>query len=210
MRNIEAHGGAKRLTLLVLLVLSNEGRNELLRRLLRCAPQPLTAALASAGTATKGERQAFSPSGLINKGADKLTKKQQDIIKEIKGIVVRDNVTRSGTNLRTGIFTIVKTPDLIYSKENSSYPSASWIAGIIIHDSLHPDQYKRGLSFSGDKNGAAREREANEFAAQVGGLIGLDNDTVQAFKDYAQNPGTRYKEPFKTTPRSRPSRRKTP
>ena len=147
---------------------------------------------------------------LINKGADALTKKQQDIIKNIKGIVVRDDVTRSGVNFQTGIFTIVKTPDLIYSKDNPSYPSASWVAAIIIHDSFHPDQFKRGLSFSGDKNGAARESEANQFAADVGALIGLDSDTVQTMRNYAKDPGTRFKEPFKATPRSRPPRRKTP
>ena len=134
---------------------------------------------------------------LINKGADKLSKEEQSIIKNVKGITVRDDVTRSGIDLGTGVFTIIKTPDLIYSKDSPDYPSAEWIAGIIIHDSFHPDQNRRKLRFDSGASGAEREREANRFASRCGCKIGLSESIVNQFESLGIDPGTRYKEPYK-------------
>jgi len=65
----------------------------------------------------------------------------------------KDDIIRLGTDLKTGIFTIAKTPDLIYSKDIQSFPKADWVAGIIIHDSFHPDLDKRGLPFDTGDSG---------------------------------------------------------
>ena len=105
--------------------------------------------------------------------------------------MTRPHVTRSG--IGQGVFTIVKTPDLIYSQDNKNWPTGGWVSGIIAHDSFHLDQSKRRLPFNGE-NGAEREKEANAFAAEVGSAIGLDKWIIDEFKYRSVNPGTRHKE----------------
>jgi hypothetical protein len=107
------------------------------------------------------------------------------------------------------LFVITKTPDLIYSDSSPSHPPPSWIAGIIIHDSYHPEQFKQKLPF-GDVEGAEREREANAFTVKVGEKIGLPQGDLNVFRKGMVDPGTRYQEPFKAIPKetTRPPSRK--
>jgi hypothetical protein len=137
---------------------------------------------------------------LINDNASNITKEQQAIIRNITGINVvengENNVSRSGIDLETGVFTITKMPDIIYSSDDKNYPSSEWVAGIIIHDSFHPDQYKRGLKFDTGEEGGNREREANAFTATITKAMGFDNSITAQFVELSINPGDRYKEPF--------------
>lgn len=134
----------------------------------------------------------------INAGADKLTSKQITAINSMKGIEVRNDVKFSFMNTNNKVFNI--------KQSLAETPDVDWLAGAIIHDSFHADQARRGLSFEGDKNSLAREKEASAFAADVVERIGLDRKTIDALKKDAigghktPRPSPYTKSPNKKTP----------
>jgi hypothetical protein len=96
----------------------------------------------------------------------------------MKGIEVRNDVRGSFTNPANSVSNVkqslAETPDL------------DWLTGAIIHDSFHPYQFERGLSFEGEKNGEknalTREKEASAFAADVAERIGLSTETIERLR----------------------------
>ncbi len=134
----------------------------------------------------------------INDGADKLTTEQTKAINSMKGIEVRNDISFSFMNPASRVFNI--------KQGFGETPNLDWLTGAIIHDSFHADQARRGLSFEGDRNGLAREKEASAFAADVAQRIGLDSSTVEALRKDAREG---HRAP-RSSPYTRPPKKKTP
>ena len=134
----------------------------------------------------------------INAGADKLTSEQTKAINSMKGIEVRNDIKFSFMNTNNKVFNI--------KQSFAETPDVDWLAGGIIHDSFHADQARRGLSFEGDKNGLAREKEASSFTADVAERIGLDRNTIDALKKDSREG---HRAPS-SSPYTRPPKKKTP
>ena len=123
--------------------------------------------------------------------AGNLTEQQQADFGLINGLVASDGVGRSGVDVQSGDFTL-KGSELDQSNSNV-------IASDIGHDSNHVDQflagqydgivYTNGVPNAGSSMNAAvqNEVEATQYQAQLGPALGLSQNQIDFYNNYASD-----------------------
>ena len=106
----------------------------------------------------------------INEGAaqKQITAEEIEQINSMKAIEVRSDISRPGMQGST-----------FWMKQSlSETPDLDWITGVLLHESFHAEQNRRGEPSSG----IPAEMAASAFAAPIAKRIGLSSSTVEALE----------------------------